>query len=404
MAHLPPAPQRLPFSNDALGGLVLMLSAILALLLANGPFGEPYFGTLHVKLAGLSLLHWVNDGLMAVFFFLVGLEIKRELLAGELDSWPKRVLPGLAAFGGMVVPMLVYVVCNLRNPALLAGTPIPAATDIAFALGILAFFGRRVPVSLKIFLTALAILDDLGAIILIAAFYTENLDTFALGLAACTVAMLALANRMHINSLWLYGLLAAALWVFTLHSGIHATLAGVVAAMFVPMRAASAPEPDSAKHQHSAKQESFHNSPLVTLEHTLKPWVNLLVLPLFGLANAGVALGATDAGHLQSTLVMGVFFGLLLGKQLGVFTACMLAVTLGWARLPTGANWGQMYGVAVLCGIGFTMSLFIGMLAFAAPSLQEALKVAVLAGSALSAVWGVTVLLVAGRTGSSAAQ
>lgn len=370
----------LPFSNDSAGGVVLLLSAVLALVLANSPAAGAYFMVLGRYVAGLSVLHWVNDGLMAVFFLLVGLEIKRELLVGELDTWPKRALPGMAALGGMALPMLIFALMNMGNPAMLRGVPIPAATDIAFALGILAFFGSRVPVSLKIFLTALAILDDMGAIAIIAFFYTDSLDTYALGLAACTIAWMALANRWRISNLWIYAALAVLLWVFVLHSGIHATLAGVVAACFVPIGG-----------------RGNDHSPLHTLEHTLKPWVNLAVLPLFGLANAGVALGSIDAGHLQSPLVLGIALGLFVGKQVGVFGAAWLAIRFGLAHRPASSGWGQLYGVALLCGIGFTMSLFIGLLAFDDFALQEAVKVAVLAGSGLSALAGVAVLLLTCR-------
>lgn len=367
-------------SNDVAGGLVLILSAILALALANSPASADYFLALETKLGGLNILHWVNDGLMAVFFFFVGLEIKRELMMGELDTWRKRALPGLAALGGMVVPILVFASLNMHNPAMLRGAPIPAATDIAFALGILAFLGARVPASLKIFLTALAILDDMGAIAIIAVFYTSHIDAQALGLAACTVALLALANRLHVTQIWIYAVLAAMLWFFTLHSGIHATLAGVVAACFVPLG-----------------NREDHHSPLHRLEHGLKPWINLAVLPLFGLANAGVALGGFDMGNLQSPLVLGIVLGLFLGKQVGVFGACWVAERLGLARRPTGTTWLQLYGVALLCGIGFTMSLFIGLLAFSDPILQEAVKLAVLAGSAISALAGIAVLFWAVR-------
>jgi NhaA family Na+:H+ antiporter len=346
---------------------------------ANTPLSGLYFGALHAPLGGMDVHHWVNDGLMALFFLLVGLEIKREWVDGELSSWRRRVLPGVGALGGMAVPALIYVVIQQGDPATLRGWAIPAATDIAFALGILSLLGRRVPVSLKIFLTALAILDDLGAVLIIALFYTASLEAWALAGAAVALAGLIAMNRLKVTALTPYLIVGLALWWLVLQSGVHATLAGVALALTIPIRPSPA-APDDA------------TSPLHRLEHGLIPWVAFLVLPVFGFANAGVSFAGMGLGDLLAPIPLGVAAGLFLGKQIGIFGFVWLAVRLGIAERPAKASWAQIYGVALLCGIGFTMSLFIGLLAFADPALQDATKLGVLAGSGLSAALGYLVL------------
>jgi NhaA family Na+:H+ antiporter len=371
--------------NEASGGLLLMAAAAVALVVANSPAAPAYFSLLHAPLAGLDVLHWINDGLMAVFFLLIGLEIKREFLDGELSSWSRRVLPGVAAVGGMVVPALIYVAFNMGDPVTLRGWAIPAATDIAFALGILSLLGPRVPASLKIFLAALAILDDLGAIVIIAVFYTAELSVTALGLAALSLAILIAFNRFGIARLWPYLIVGAALWAFVLQSGVHATLAGVALALTIPLRASPA-RPDDPE------------SPLHRLEHGISPWVAFGVVPVFGFANAGVSFAGVDASVLMGPVPLGIALGLFVGKQIGVFGACWLAIRTDIADLPAGASWSQLYGVGLLCGIGFTMSLFIGALAFPqVPELVDAVKIGVLGGSVLSAIGGWLVLRVARR-------
>ncbi len=320
---------------------------------------------------------------MAVFFLLVGLEIKREMLDGQLSTWARRALPGIAAIGGMLVPAAIYVAFNAGNPATLRGWAIPAATDIAFALGVLSLLGPRVPVSLKLFLTALAILDDLGAVAIIAVFYTADLTAGMIGLAALTLALLAGLNRFGVVRLWPYLLLGIALWYFVLRSGIHATIAGVALALAIPVR----PSPG---HPEAA------DSPLHRLEHGLQPWVAFCIVPIFGFANAGVSFAGLDAATLFGPVPLGIAFGLFLGKQLGVFAFAWATIRTGLADLPANATWAQLYGVALLCGIGFTMSLFIGLLAFpASPELADATKVGVLAGSLAAAIGGALLLRIA---------
>ena len=387
-----PSPLRRPFSalrstltSEAGGGLVLMASAALALGVANSALAGAYVSALQAKLGGLTVLHWVNDALMALFFLLVGLEIKREMLDGRLRTWPDRILPGLAALGGMAAPALVYLAVNRHSPETMRGWAIPAATDIAFALGVLALLGSRVPVSLKIFLTALAIIDDLGAVIIIALFYTADLSVPMLGGAAVTLALLYGLNRAGISRLSPYLLLGLVLWVFVLKSGIHATVAGVLLALTIPLRLSTG-RPDDP------------TSPLHRLEHAIQPWSAYLILPIFGFANAGVSLAGFTPGMLLDPVTLGVALGLVVGKQVGVFGLVVVAVKLGLAQRPAGAGWLQIYGVSLLCGIGFTMSLFIGLLAFAgAPELESETKVGVLAGSIVCMLAGALVLLVAPR-------
>ncbi|OYW65541.1 MAG: Na+/H+ antiporter NhaA [Bosea sp. 12-68-7] len=370
--------------SEAAGGVLLMISAALALIIANSPAAPLYFATLGSYVAGLSILHWINDALMAVFFLLVGLEIKRELLEGQLSTWSRRALPGIAALGGMVVPALIFLALTQGDPVAMRGWAIPAATDIAFALGVLALLGSRVPVSLKIFLTALAILDDLGAVIIIALFYTKGLSLPMLGLAGACIVGLIVLNRLHVTKLWAYLGLGALLWFFVLKSGVHATLAGVMLALTIPIGDGS----DSDEPEHS---------PLHTLEHWLHPYVAFLIVPIFGFANAGVSFTGMTPASALAPVPLGIALGLFLGKQIGVFGFSWLAIRAGLAAMPARANTLQLYGVALLCGIGFTMSLFIGALAFDSPELGKATKIGVLLGSIASAVLGAIVLRMAGR-------
>ncbi len=370
--------------GEAAGGIILIAAAALALIVANSPLAETYFAALHAYLGPLSVLHWVNDALMAVFFLLVGLEIKRETLDGQLSTWPRRMLPGIAAAGGMVVPALVYIIINRDNSAALPGWAIPTATDIAFALGVLSLLGNRVPASLKVFLTALAIIDDLGAVIIIALFYTSGLSLAYLAAALAVIVVLIVLNRMGVLSLVPYLVLGAVLWVLVLKSGVHATLAGVALALTIPLRATPGIAHD------------LEHSPLHRLEHALHRFVPLIIIPIFGFANAGVSLAGFTPATLVEPLTLGVAAGLVVGKLVGVLGASALAIKLGLADLPVRAGWMQMTGIALLCGIGFTMSLFIGLLAFADnPALQDAVKVGILAGSLVAALAGAALLLAA---------
>jgi len=377
--HARPSALRRFLEGQSSAGLVLMGAAALALAVANSPLGPAYEAARHAYLGPLSLEHWVNDGLMAVFFLLVGLEIKREALDGGLSTWPRRALPGIAAAGGMAVPALVYLAFNRGGTA--HGWAIPAATDIAFALGVISLLGNRVPASLRVFLAALAIIDDLGAVAIIALFYTAGLSLpDLLGAAAVTAALVGL-NRAGVLRLAPYLLLGAALWVLVLRSGIHATLAGVVLAMTVPLRhRAAAPDDEAA-------------SPLHRLEHGLLIPVGFLVVPVFGFVNAGVPVLGLPAGALTAPVTLGVGLGLLLGKAVGVFGAATLAIRLGLADMPAYAGRVQLLGVALLCGIGFTMSLFITLLAFPGePLLQAEAKIGILAGSLVSGLLGYALL------------
>ncbi len=370
--------------SEAAGGILLMVVAALALLIANSPLADGYFALLRVKIAGLDLLHWINDGLMVVFFLLVGLEIKREILEGELASWPLRLLPGIAAAGGMIVPGLIYAAFNWDNALELRGWAIPAATDIAFALGVLSLLGSRVPASLKVFLATLAILDDLGAVIIIAMFYTADLSIEAAGLAAVVFAILIALNRLGVRVLWPYLALGLVLWGLVLQSGIHATIAGVALALTVPLR---------KRRGHGAEKGAEAAAPLVRLEHAIHPWVAFAIVPIFGFANAGVAFGGMSPSIVTQSVPLGIALGLFVGKQIGVFGATWASVKLGLTQMPAGAGWMHIYGVSLLCGIGFTMSLFIGALAFpTAPNLADAVKVGVLGGSTLAALAGWFVL------------
>ncbi|WAJ28792.1 Na+/H+ antiporter NhaA [Antarcticirhabdus aurantiaca] len=384
----PPAPNR-PVSvlrafveNGSSGGIVLMLAAALALLVANSPLRDAYSETLHAYVGGLSVLHWINDGLMALFFLLVGLEIKREVLDGQLSTWPRRILPGSAALGGMIGPAVIYLAFNLGEGGHPNGWAIPAATDIAFALGVLSLLGPRVPLTLRVFLTALAIIDDLGAVLIIALFYTASIDVLALAGAGLVVLGLVAMNRLGVLRLLPYLLLGALLWFLVLRSGMHATIAGVVLALTIPLRA-SPGRPDDA------------HSPLHRLEHGLQPFVTFLIVPIFGFANAGVSFAGVSVSALADPVPLGIALGLFLGKQVGVFVTAGLVIRAGWADLPMYATWRQLYGISLLCGIGFTMSLFIGLLAFPTdPLLQDEVKIGVFAGSLLSALAGAALLRV----------
>jgi NhaA family Na+:H+ antiporter len=376
----PPSALRAFLDNQASGGIVLMGVAVLALVVANSPAAELYFSTLEHHILGLSVLHWINDALMAVFFLLVGLEIKREMVDGQLSTWSRRILPGVAALGGMVVPALIYVFFNRAEGGHLEGWAIPSATDIAFALGVATLLGPRVPASLKVFLAALAIIDDLGAVIIIAVFYTGGLNLYALGGAALIVGILVTMNRVGVKKLTPYLGLGVCLWVLIFLSGVHATLAGVILALTIPLTRTPGHPDDAA-------------SPLHRLEHAIQPAVTFLIVPVFGFANAGVSFFGLTPSALLDPVTLGVLLGLFFGKQIGVFTFSWACIKAGLTDLPANATWPQLYGVALLCGIGFTMSLFIGLLAFPGTAmLQGETKLGVIVGSILSGILGTIVL------------
>ena len=371
------------FKGESGLGVILIFVTVLALILANSPFSGFYTSFLdtpiEIRFANLHiakpLLLWVNDGLMALFFFLVGLEVKREILEGSLSSISKATLPIIAAIGGMVMPAIIYILFNWGDEIALRGWAIPTATDIAFALGVLALLGNRVPTSLKVFLMALAVIDDLGAIIIIALFYTSDLSVVSLGFALVGIVGLLILNMMNINKKMFYLLFGLILWVSVLKSGVHATLAGVIAALFVPLRPIE------------------NRSMLKELEHELHPFVSYFVLPLFAFVNAGIDLRGLDLSLLLSSAPLGIILGLFIGKQLGVFGFSYLAMKLKIAKLPENVTLRQFYGVAIITGIGFTMSLFIDSLAFKDASLFKfADKLAILIGSTLSGVMGYLIL------------
>lgn len=369
-------------NSEAAGGLVLMAAAALALIVANSPLSAAYFGALHAYLGPLSVHHWINDALMAVFFLLVGLEIKREFVEGELATWSSRILPGVCAAGGMAAPALIYLMFVGADPVAQRGWAIPAATDIAFALGVLSLLGSRAPLSLKVFLTTLAIIDDLGAVIIIALFYTGDLSIGHLALAVGVLAGLVLMNRIGVRTLFVYLVAGVALWWAILESGVHATLAGVLLALTIPIQ--------------SAKRD-VGPAPLHALEHALHRPVAFVIVPIFGFANAGVSFLSVTPSSLLEPVPLGVAAGLLAGKVLGVFGAAALMIRMRLARLPDRVSWLQLLAVSMLCGIGFTMSLFIGMLAFDAPDLQDRVKLGVLMGSALAGLGGYLLLRVSRR-------
>ncbi|MBT2186006.1 Na+/H+ antiporter NhaA [Sphingobium nicotianae] len=377
-------------AGEAGGGALLIAASALAILLANLSPGTaaayhhllhaPLGHTLSAKLGEMTPHLWINDGLMAVFFFVVGLEIKREWLDGRLSDWSRRGLPIIAAAAGMIVPALVYLAVTRGAPDLRSGWAIPAATDIAFAIGVLALLGRRAPLSLKLLLTTIAIVDDMGAVAIIAFVYTAGISVAALLAAALVYAVMLLLNKRGVTALWPYLLLSLLLWYCVLLSGVHATIAGVLAATAVPIRATPG-APDAA------------DSPLHRLENMLHPWSAYLIVPVFGFANAGVAIEPDLLAQLAAPLPAAIALGLFLGKQLGIFGAIWISVRLGIAGMPRGATWMQLYGLALLCGIGFTMSLFIGGLAFpGAPQLAEEAKAGIFAGSILSAMAGFLLL------------
>lgn len=376
---------------EASGGILLGLAAILALIVANSPLYEWYDHILHEVYFRIgfdekggsfdyeirkSLLHWINDGFMAIFFFLVGLEIKREIKSGELSTRSRALLPALAAVGGMVVPALIYVYVNLDTPENMAGWAIPAATDIAFALGVLSLLGTRAPVRLKILLTAIAIIDDLGAILVIAFFYTSNLTVEPLYFGAAAVLGMLLLNLKCLPRTAPYIILGVILWVAVLKSGVHATLAGVVTALFIPVVCKKDPS----------------ITPCKTLEHALHPWVAFIILPIFAFANAGVPFKGMGIHSLADPTTLGIILGLVFGKQLGIFSILWLTIKAGWSPMPTGTRWSHLYAVSALCGIGFTMSLFIGGLAFDDAQHQASIRLGVLVASVISALVGYAIL------------
>ena len=379
--------------GEAAGGIVLIAAAALAMIAANWPAtAHDYEALLHAQigptlapaLGPMTVHQWINDGLMALFFLLVGLEIKREFVGGRLASADRRRLPFIAAVAGMAVPALVFLLVAGDTPGLQPGWAIPAATDIAFAIGVLALLGSRVPSSLKLLLTTVAIVDDMGAVAIIAVAYTDSIRVLALAGAGLALLVLYVLNRRQVMALWPYLLAGAALWLFVLQSGVHATIAGVMTAMLVPIRRDEA------------------GSPLHRLEHALHPWSAFAIVPLFGFANAGVSLTGVGLETFAQPLVLGIALGLFLGKQTGILAAIWGADRLGIARRPAGVSWGQLYGMALIAGIGFTMSLFIGGLAFADPAQMDAVKIGVLAGSIASALVGAAVLVIAGRRAHAA--
>ena len=371
-------------SREALAGLVLLAAAVLALIVANSPWHGLYNQLLesHVALGVApfvlekSLLHWINDGLMAIFFLVVGLEIKREMVKGALSSTKTAALPVIGAIGGMLLPAAIYAAINWGDPVAIRGWAIPAATDIAFAVGVLALLGPRIPLALKVFLLALAIIDDLGAIIIIALFYTTDLSVTALALAALGIAALALLNFAGSVRIWPYLLIGLFVWICVLKSGVHATLAGVATALAIPL----------------TTNRDGESNPLERLEHTLSPWVSFLILPVFAFANAGVSLAGITMDQALSSVPLGIALGLVLGKSIGIFVFSQAAIAMRIGEMPAGATNIQLFGTSVLGGIGFTMSLFIGMLAFSDPTLGAEVRLGVLSGSLVSALLGYIIL------------
>ena len=373
------------FKLEAASGLVLLFSAIFALIISNSTYADLYFSALEKYLfvgfnqigLKLSILHWINDALMAIFFFFVTLEIKREFLQGELSNFKQALLPIIAAIGGMVVPALFYVIINFGDPETLNGWAIPSATDIAFSLGVLSLLGKRVPISLKVFLTALAIIDDLGAILIIAIFYSGDLNIVYLSLMSVVFILLLLINKFYIKNFLPYLIVGLALWDFTHNSGIHATIAGVLLAMTIP---------------HRKKEKDF--SLLLKIEHAISPYVAFGIMPLFAFANAGVSLEGLSFSSLMDKVPLGIVLGLFVGKQLGVFVFSYVSIKLKIAQMPNNSNWFNFYGVGILTGIGFTMSLFVGNLAFVENmQYMDGVKIGVLTGSLLSTLAGYFLIL-----------
>lgn len=368
--------------QESAGGIFLIVAAALALVIANSPFAASYFGTLQTNLnlsfgdfvLDKALILWINDGLMAIFFFLIGLEVKREVIDGQLSSWNQASLPLAAAIGGMAIPALIYVGFNLNSPESIGGWAIPAATDIAFALGILSLLGPRVPVAMKALLLAIAVIDDIGAILVIALFYSGEIKLDMLAGAGAMLALMFVIGRLRIGSAIPYVLLTVIMWVFVLKSGVHATLAGVTAAMMVPT---------------VARDGTYFAE---RLEHEMHPWVAFVIIPIFGFANAGVSLSGITPADLLAPLPLGIALGLLIGKQLGIVGFAWLAVRTGLAKLPDGVGWAKVHGLSLLAGIGFTMSLFIGNLAFTDAAQIDAVKIGVLSGSLIAAIAGFLLL------------
>ncbi|MHA7228941.1 Na+/H+ antiporter NhaA [Vibrio campbellii] len=365
------------FKMESAGGILLVIAAAIAMTIANSPLGESYQAMLHTYVFGMSVSHWINDGLMAVFFLLIGLEVKRELLEGALKSKETAIFPAIAAVGGMLAPALIYVAFNAGDPEAISGWAIPAATDIAFALGIMALLGKRVPISLKVFLLALAIIDDLGVVVIIALFYTGDLSTMALLVGFAMTGVLFMLNAKEVTKLTPYMIVGAILWFAVLKSGVHATLAGVVIGFAIPL-----------------KGKKGEHSPLKHMEHALHPYVAFGILPLFAFANAGISLEGVSMSGLTSMLPLGIALGLLVGKPLGIFTFSWAAVKLGIAKLPQGVNFIHIFAVSVLCGIGFTMSIFISSLAFAnvSPEFDTYARLGILMGSTTAAIIGYALL------------
>ncbi|EEX92477.1 pH-dependent sodium/proton antiporter [Vibrio orientalis CIP 102891 = ATCC 33934] len=361
------------FKMESAGGILLVIAAAIAMTIANTDLNDAYQGFLHTYILGMSVSHWINDGLMAVFFLLIGLEVKRELLEGALKSKETAIFPAIAAVGGMLAPALVYVAFNAGDAQAIQGWAIPAATDIAFALGIMALLGKRVPVSLKVFLLALAIIDDLGVVVIIALFYTGDLSTTALAVGFAMTAALFMLNAKKVTKLTPYMIVGAILWFAVLKSGVHATLAGVVIGFAIPL-----------------KGKKGEHSPLKHMEHALHPYVAFGILPLFAFANAGISLEGVSLSSLGSALPLGIALGLLIGKPLGIFTFSWVAVKSGVAKLPKGVNFMHIFAVSVLCGIGFTMSIFISSLAFGTVNVEfdTYARLGILMGSTTAALLG----------------
>lgn len=408
--------------SNTIGGFLLIISAVIAIIWANSPWSASYFAIWESYLTigigeftlSKSLLHWINDGLMVIFFFFVGLEIKRELLVGELSSFSKAALPIIAAIGGMVIPAIFYLVLNW-NTEYVRGWGIPVATDIAFAIGVLAMLGKRVPIAMKVFLTALAIVDDIGAVLIIALFYTSELSIISLAFGAAIIIILIVINALGVKKPAIYIILGIFLWYAFLKSGVHATVAGVLLAMTIPVKSKirkdeflskTKPYIDELESKGSDnpdeyfvknEQDVFGNigelsldvqSPLYRIEHILAKYVAFLVMPIFALANAGVVIDAETLASAFGSVSIGIFLGLTLGKQIGIFSFSYLAVKFGWATLPSKVSWQQVYGVSMLCGIGFTMSLFISMLAFDNPSAIVQSKIGIFSASIVAGLMG----------------
>ena len=439
MADLPAQPvDRLlaPFreftAREASGGLLLMAAAVIAIVWANSPAADAYVALWETPVTigvgdytlSKSLLVWINDGLMAIFFLVVGLEIKREVLVGELASVRRAALPITAAVGGAVLPAILFLLITSGDPEAARGWGVPMATDIAFALGVLVLLGPRVPMGLRIFLTALAIVDDLLAVMVIAIFYSSDVSLLALGAAGVILLVLIAANVLGVRRPLVYGLLGIALWVAILQSGIHATIAGVLLAMTIPARTRIDPtdflerargfisdfsgredeQPDEAHHAALWELEDLTESaqaPMLRMEHALHPWVAFLIVPIFALANAGVPIGGEAGTVLVEPLVLGIVFGLVVGKQVGITLAAWLVVRLGWASLPDGVGWRHIYGGAWLGGIGFTMSLFVADLAFGHSPALDLAKIGILTASVIAGVGGYVILRSVGSVSSS---